>query len=225
MLLIYGNINIFRKVINMIKNSIIQSRSYEFLWYSYFNRRYDELSDNVAEAMKVCADRAYLDLCRTLRFSTKDESNTAFRDDVVNIIVQNINDLISDRDEFDTRHNELCEKIIETANSQNVLSADFTYGQAQKWLNMTLKYMLLMNFWSDKLKTVSDILHIPVDSYIIEAAEKYLKIKMSSKAWSKWDKDEYIDFQEKIRNALVGAETPMEWENHAWIKIAEIRNK
>lgn len=148
----------------MIKNAIFQSTSYEFLWYSYFNRRYDDLFVNVDEAMKVCAERAYLDLCRTLRFKTKDESHTAFRDDVVNIIVKNINNLISDSGEFDTRHNELCEKIINAANSQGILKDDFNYGQAQKWLNMTLKYMLLMGFWDEKLQPIIAFLHVPVDS-------------------------------------------------------------
>lgn len=43
----------------------------------------------------------------------------------------------------------------------------FTIGQSQKWLNMTLKYLWLLNILLDGLN--EEYLHIPVDSYIIEA--------------------------------------------------------
>lgn len=196
----------------------------DFLFYEKFKCTYRSLTENTSAALDICEDLAYRDFCRTIRFSGE---HNKFKDSVKAVITQNIDGLISvhSQKDFDQKHKNLCEKIIETANFQKVLAADFTYGQAQKWLNMTLKYMLLMGFWNDKLQPIIGFLHVPVDNYITTAAKKNFGISITSKAWSKWDRDEYIDFQTRICNALDGVETPIEWENHTWIKIAQNRNK
>ena len=49
--------------------------------------------------------------------------------------------------------------------------------------------------------------------------------KNSSKPWSKWNYEEYIAFQNCIRKAISesGYNSPIEWENAAWIEVAEYR--
>lgn len=45
----------------------------------------------------------------------------------------------------------------------------FYDGQAQKWLNMTIKYMWLTGLWHNEFSKILPKLHVPVDSFIIEA--------------------------------------------------------
>ena len=84
-----------------------------------------------------------------------------------------------------------------------------------------------MERWDNQIEPFKKYLHIPVDSYIMEAASKMLDIKIIdkqgqynlykigvSKPWSKWGYNDYIKFQEDIRNAVKGC--PMDWEFEAW---------
>ena len=135
----------------------------------------------------------------------------------------------------------------------------FSYGNAQKWVNMTLKYLYVVgnvflatevnsNFvtnYAEKINEFSDKIHIPVDSYIIEAIwkgynmEKFdknnlpeiKKLKDGSfgtyssekvRPWSQWDKKDYLKFWEELSSVK---QNPIEWEGPAWIEIAQKRNK
>ena len=139
---------------------------------------------------------------------------------------------------FDCEHKRICEEIINTYSE----ISELTYGKAQKWLNMMLKYVLM----TAEDFALKNYLHIPVDSYIMQAVGsdnpklKYcLKLECvpkkdgtvgkysesTSKPWSKWNYEEYIAFQNCIRKAISesGYSSPIEWENKAWIEIAEYR--
>lgn len=128
---------------------------------------------------------------------TKQYVRRKFRDDMCKVIVQSIeekifcNELLEIDDEqekkkkFDEIHDEICKKnIVEKAQDmmfhinespfQHILENEegesFYYGQAQKWLNMTLKYMRLVGLWKTQMKSLETCLHVPVDSFIMEAA-------------------------------------------------------
>lgn len=83
------------------------------------------------------------------------------------------------------------------------------------------------------------VLHVPVDRYIIEAVwenedvilplipEKICKNGKRGaysdekvKSWSKWEKEEYINFQNSLREKLNG-EIPIKWESSVWIEVAQ----
>lgn len=111
----------------------------------------------------------------------------------------------------------------------------FTIGQAQKWLNMTLKYLWLLNILPDGLN--EEYLHIPVDSYIIEAVgakkDNYqygleLVSPISKSSWSSWDNyDKYMDFQDEVKKVIkekYNSLTPLEWESLAWIEVAKSKS-
>ncbi|MEI3122628.1 MAG: hypothetical protein V8S81_02275 [Oscillospiraceae bacterium] len=49
-------------------------------------------------------------------------------------------------------------------------SNSFTYGHAQKWVNMTLKYLWLLDRLPEILTAKS--LHMPIDSFILEKLQK-----------------------------------------------------
>lgn len=201
------------------------------------------------DILSKCANKAYMDLCRTIRFKTDDSNVKAeYKTKICDMLVQKYDVLcntVSDcstesekQNVFDKEHNRICEEIIKTYSE----ISEFTYGQAQKWLNMMLKYVLLI----EKDSVLKRYLHIPVDSYIMQAVGsdnqklKYcLKLECvpkkngtigkysesSSKPWSKWSYEEYIAFQNAVRMAISKSayHSPIEWENGAWIEVAEYR--
>lgn len=215
----------------------------EFLKYAYFNIT---KGDSVNDILSKCANKAYMDLCRTIRFKTEDgnikaEYKTKICDMLVNeydVLINTVKIADDKQIVFDEEHNRICEKICKTYSE----ISEFTYGQAQKWLNMMLKYVLLIEGDS----VLKKYLHIPIDSYIMQAVGsdnsklKYcLKLECvpkkngtvgkysesASKPWSKWNYEEYIAFQNCIREAISesGYSSPIEWENKAWIEVAEYR--
>lgn len=217
----------------------------EFLKYAYFNIT---KGDDMNDILSKCANKAYMDLCRTIRFRTDDGAiKTEYKSKICDMLVQeysvlcNAVNACSDEEKqkiFDRKHNRICEEIIKTYSE----ISDFTYSQAQKWLNMMLKYVLLI----EENSALKSYLHIPVDSYIMQAVGsdnpklKYcLKLECvpkkngtvgkysesTSKPWSKWNYEEYIAFQNAIRTAISESDynSPIEWENQAWIEVAEYR--
>lgn len=218
----------------------------EFLMYAYFGITKADPKDII---LKKSAERAYLDLCRTIKFKTEDKDVKAeYKSKVCDKLVKEYDVLLnavntsSDKEKqnaFDREHKRICEEIIGTYSK----ICDFTYGQAQKWLNMTLKYVILL----DENSELKSYLHIPVDSFIMQTVgsdnaklKHCLKLECvpkkdgtvgkysesSSKSWSKWNYDEYIAFQNTVRKAInenTSFGSPIEWENVAWIEVAEYR--
>lgn len=215
----------------------------EFLMYAYFGITKADPKDII---LKKSAERAYLDLCRTIKFKTDDRNvKTEYKAKICGMLVKEYDVLLNavessddKQNAFDSEHNRICEEIIKAYSE----ISELTYGQAQKWLNMMLKYVLLVEGDS----VLKGYLHIPVDSYIMQTVGsdnpklKYcLKLECvpkkdgtvgkysesSSKPWSKWNYDEYIAFQNSVRTAVSesGYNSPIEWENEAWIEVAEFR--
>ncbi len=212
----------------------------EFLWYSLFYKKYDKLADDREYALKICAQRAYLDMNRTLKFDPDNTEHTDFRDEICTIIINGINKLLKcfDKSEFDCKHSEICTEIIAAAKNSNILEKRdnceevFYYGQAQKWLNMTMKYMRIMGFWADELKPLGSYLHVPVDNIIMQKASD-IGIKLprtdggsgkytdNTLPWSKWEQENYTTFQNELQGRLKEVspqEMPMEWENRVWLE-------
>lgn len=221
-----------------MENIWLNDNGIEFLLFSYFGITKNELEkDDEATKEKIvkkCAERAYRDMCRTLKFiSDSDENRKAFRKDIYCIIVRRVNnDLFQCNDEnFDNVHHEICNDIIIKANESKILQT-FSYGQAQKWLNMTIKYMRMFNCFI-KLMNDNDLenkLHVPVDAYIITKAKEEFGIMGPRDPWSKWDEKKYKNFQDNLRKAIkhhpeddngTQYKSPIEWEEKAWIEIAK----
>ena len=90
-----------------------------------------------------------------------------------------------------------------------------TYGQAQKWLNMTIKYLYCLQY--NKFKKAFHYLHVPIDNRIIKSAYKDFKIAKPVESWSKWNKEEYTNYQEKLIKAIGDKKDPLRWEFTAWL--------
>lgn len=142
--------------------------------------------------------------------------------------------------DFDDWHKAKCEEIInfmnnsiDKSNTKILKKESFTIGQAQKWVNMTLKYLWLLNALPTGVKP--EYLHVPIDSYIIEIAygnknkfENALGLleEKPKDSWSKLSEyEEYFKIQEAIRKAIKTNATnetiPIKWESLAWIEVAE----
>ena len=242
----------------MSKKIDVKQEAWDFFLYSYFGIFSEGEHDD--EKKFKCAQRAYLDLNRTLKFNEglkKDSSrNKAIKDEFVKRLSAFI---VKELESFPEK-TELAEiikkthdammkmKFVYDEGNENVLLGGETYfGQAQKWVNMTIKYMWLIGLWDDDMP-----MDVPVDSYIMEAAagrtygderdhdgenislpckggkknEPYSEgRKNSPKVWSKWDKPEYKEFQEELKKELEkkGEKSIFEWENREWIHIAKLR--
>lgn len=218
----------------------------EFLVFSYFNEEYGVLEKESEKMIEVCAQRAYLDLCRTLKYSKSTsqikEMNEEERINYENLKKNYVNEICKkikedifknfpitqNYDDFDKWHSDICQKIIKIPNDFFDLFEEesLCYGQAQKWVNMTLKYLWLLGYWkANEAEILKSVLHVPVDSYIMKAA-KDIDIKVPKKKWSKWEEREYKKFQGNIREKIKEEKkTPIEWEGQAWIEIAKKRRE
>lgn len=222
-----------------------------FLVYSYFGCDIKELADG---GKKKCARRAYLDLARTVKYkyssseldkAKKDPDKCEYRNMQNNTITNTCQNLISsienypgDNTDFDSWHKNECRKIQDTMNDtkldngEKLLKEDFTFGQAQKWVNMTLKYLWLLDMLPKGIS--AEDLHVPIDSFILEALKndnsdiscKDGTYKYQGEAWSQLTTDNYDTIQKEIRKVAKKKEnnTPIEWESTAWIKVAKERS-
>lgn len=227
----------------------------DFLLYSYFECDREE---NEIEVIQKCARRAYRDLARTVRYAhpasepekaKADSGLAAFKNlqkkhisDVCNDMAQSIYACKEGFNKFDSWHKKKCKWIIHKMNKpyddrKKFLKEDFTYGQAQKWLNMTLKYLWLLDRLPKGIKAQS--LHVPIDRFILEKLketgkfnEKSNKITGSGesffyngKTWSAMsDIENYKTLQEEIKEIAGEANLlPIEWESLAWLEVAKSR--
>ena len=220
----------------MKENKNNSSIAIDFLMYSYFG------ITSVCEREEMifaCIKRAYLDACRTIAFpncdifSKNDSKGYFFMTEVAGVIYKKINEITGDYDEW---HHSVCESIIAAGKSDRMNafygeSIQLTYGHAQKWINMTMKYLYLLETLLEKGYVVCnwEKLHVPIDSYVMEAFDRESKKKskdiLGAAAWSNIESETpYKNYQVEIRK-IANGETPVNWEGPAWINVAEIRSK
>lgn len=120
------------------------------------------------------------------------------------------------QDEFDRAHRLWRDRLMEFYSLHGVV---MTHGQAQKWINMTAKYLLVLN--DPQVSHIAHCLHVPLDRVVAEQAKADLGVKPPRRRWSKLDAGEYEDYQRHIREAiqteLVGL-NPIQWEISAWTR-------
>ncbi len=168
----------------------------EFLFFSYFSFSFETLKTEKSEIIlqKLIA-RAYRDAASHVlsikEGNPRDNQEKEKKPDY--LIFTAINDLRKN-DDFSTWHNNLCKTLRDcymtsVLEYKDSINRHFSYGIAQKWINMALKYMAIIR---DLCKTLPDSLisapfnqeygqlidsrreefHVPVDRYIINAAGK-----------------------------------------------------
>ena len=233
------------------------SQTLEFLTFAYFGHTCDDLAAMCPRCrIRICAEKAYLDWNRTITFNemATEIDKAGFQKEGCSKIVEGISKVlvheglksVSGQEAvqkwFDEIHKEICSELLSFANSCKISdnSEDlllnligekgFYYGQAQKWLNMTFKYLVLLGI--DDLSSLKACLHVPVDRYILKAAagkkplgnfslhkpiapqnnpdnkqESKLDYyhedgKKKSQPWSRYNENDYINLQIDIRKAI-----------------------
>lgn len=217
---------------------ISDSFKYEQLFFFVFGISIKESDD---KKKCICVEKAYRDFCRTIKYQ-KDadvEKKASFKEKTTKLIINLINNypVIDDHEElsFDDWHRKAIEGIIELSEKFSYLfrgSEFITVGQAQKWLNMSIKYMRMMDVLNERMEP--EFIHVPIDNYIIDAVKKQEKIAEQfnveglgikptfSESWSRIDNyDEYSDYQQKIREELkIKHCLPIDWESEVWMAEA-----
>lgn len=132
--------------------------------------------------------------------------------------------------EFNTWHRKVCNQLRKVyENSTTAKCGTLTYGQAQKWINMTIKYLLIIyelygfdEAWNEFFKSA----HIPIDSIMYKTVKNELHVDPPKESWSKLDDySEYLEYQNSIRQAVEKVRcssnccfdpVPLMWEMENW---------
>lgn len=175
---------------------------FEYLLRLYFGSDSDRLS--------CCIGRAYRDLNRTLHGFAKVPKGVGIRaraSAVVRAFLTHLGGTSLDQAEFDRRHQAACTELCSIYSAAGF--AAFRVGQAQKWLNMALKYVFA--FGQDRLPGYADVFglaHIPLDNIILDELRGYGVPRLTT-PWSRLDKyEEYMGIQHWVRSAFPGS-TPL----------------
>lgn len=154
--------------------------------------------------------RAYRDLCRTLKYNGQDPSREKSKAE--KLLESSIDRLlVEDNDQcgFDAWHQDLCRELAKVFEN---LNCGFTFGHAQKWVNMALKYLYVCD--PCLMGDLTDLLHAPIDSITLRAAAKEGVDPLCEK-WSQMDDpNAYYAYQNKLRET-VGVPLIL-WELEAW---------
>lgn len=250
----------------------VDSATLDFLVYTLFGKSYREILEMADEGMDgvldLCAQRAYRDLSRTLRFYSADskdggkEVETKKREllkKVREAVVGGSNALLraESQDEFDCLHEKLCGGEVSANSCQSITvtaretpGSDvlkpvgkegkiFYSGQAQKWLNMTLKYFWILGFpqFEDGPCNVKGYLHAPIDGFVLAALKRDEALSALMQAgdlgngidankvhecvrvpWSHWSYENYKTIQMVVRSlSESSSRCPIEWEMDTWL--------
>lgn len=133
-------------------------------------------------------------MSRTLRLRPAVDANGArdLRQQVQDAMVQVLEETPSIRshEEFDAHHRQWCLRLMDFYTHHGVA---LTHGQAQKWINMTAKYLLVLN--DARVGDLVRFLHVPIDNVIAKQAEAELQVERPKSRWSKLDTDGYEYYQ------------------------------
>ena len=211
----------------------ISNNMQEFLIKSYFGDTDDE------GLYETCAWRAYQDVARSISYfytvstlqSMKNDDKDKVKDfkDLKESFKSEIVNILKDEKESQVKPRELIEQVLEKVDqysAKGLFLDAFTYGHAQKWVNMFFKYLWLF----EELPIDEKELDVPIDSYIIHAITKdaennkygfsvLIEGLKDETAWSALDEDLYIKIQDEIKKGIgrkYSNLSLLEWETKAW---------
>lgn len=186
---------------------------------------------SIQDKYKAAVFRAYRDFNRTIDFpasikelakkeqKVEEHRRTVLKSRIVELMRTEILRLHAiepiDKESFDLWHKALCNNILSIYNDAGVFA--FSYGQSQKWINMTIKYLYLLQ--EDSFEREFPYLHVPIDNYIMDIAQSSFGMVKPKVAWSSWTYRQYIDYQTELQSHIID-ESPLRWEFHSWLTAA-----
>jgi hypothetical protein len=180
----------------MRQNSVLNRSDYEYfliVWCFGFNPEEDYLLR--------CIKSAYRDFSRTLHGIQQIQAKENLDREVRSVLKHELSGLPNlqpDQQTFDDWHHDTCKRLSEVYSTYGYHS--FLLGQAQKWINMTLKYIYLLG--EERVPGYASLYsycHMPIDRIIVDRLAA-LGSPVLSKSWSRIDDyDEYWRYQNWIR--------------------------
>ena len=173
------------------------------------------------DAVILVSKRAYRDVNRTIHGMGSLKDADELRDEIHQSIVDFVERLeeVTDQGEFDWRHRDWCLGAMATFSNYPHRDRErfgLTYGQAQKWLNMTLKYLSVLGHTG--VSSIYPYLHAPLDRVVYRQARKAWGLAAPAGTWSKLGEKKYCEYQESLRDAAQGDfESVMDWEADLWV--------
>lgn len=242
----------------------------EFMIYTNFGIDFED--GQTDKILEVAIDKAYNDATMQGAYNALNKSGefpnlSSIKKEILNRI-ENLLSKEYSKDYSDC-HKEICSYLTGAYKNVKLDKTDdpaFTYGNAQKWINMTMKYLYILaeifheyayecdfDQHFNRIQELYKDLHVPVDSYIIEAVWNDLKQKegipykidkltkktddngnripgaySSDKyiSWSNWGNEKDDRQYEKFQDLInKNEEDPLDWEHREWIRIAKKRKK
>ena len=201
-------------MLDKVRETSVDEDILDFLKYVYFG--------DFSNPIEAASGRAYLDMNRTLRLKPlPDDVRLMLRRKVNLIFAEELPKLslkdIPNQDSFDSWHQNVSNQMKRIYLDNGVV---FTYGHAQKWLNMTIKYLYMLEATS--FDEVFEYLHVPLDNYVFDIASSNLDIERPKQPWSRWDDydHQYLAYQKAIRKKISQG-SPLRWEFRYWLRAVQ----
>ncbi len=164
--------------------------------------------DYLAHPILSAVNTAYLDFARTQHGFGKKTNKNEIHSERVSYLVERIsyicNNKFDNQKDFDDYHKETTEKLVK------ISQKDFTVGQGQKWINMSLKYCLIIDPRNYSIN--SRYFHIPIDNIVLGILKGFPSV-------GKWSRirnyDHYLKFQKWFRKEYADKE-PIMSELEIW---------
>jgi hypothetical protein len=163
----------------------------------------------------------YLDVNRTIR-GIEPEQSRLFRQTVVSFLHDLLTNPPKNQQDFDLLHYQCCQQCLETSTAGK---ARIHYGQAQKLLNMSLKYLYnefavyygKLNQFRFPDNNIEYFFHLPIDSQIRGFLVSNCNfVDPTLLPWSQWTNHHYISFQSQLRNCISSDYKPLEIDYLLW---------
>jgi hypothetical protein len=161
----------------------------------------------------------YLDVNRTLG-GIDPEQSRQFKDVVGSFISDLLASPSENQEVFDILHRQCCEECLGSTGNAHI-----HYGQAQKLLNMSLKYLYneyavyrgKTNQFRFPDNNIEHFFHLPIDSQIRDFLVRNCHFIAPTRIpWSQWNYEHYISFQRQLRQRNNPKFCPLEIDYMLW---------
>lgn len=183
--------------------------------------RIKQCAESPVTSIRQVVQLAYLDVNRTIR-GINSEQSQSLRQAIVSFIEKLLAAPPTNQAEFDQLHHQCCQTCLAYSSTSG---ARIHYGQAQKLLNMSLKYLYneyatykgKLNQFEFPDNNIEHIFHLPIDSQIRDYLVDHCHfVDPTRLPWSQWIYEDYISFQHQLRKRLNAQYRSLEIDYMLW---------
>jgi len=192
--------------------------------YSRFKKegyRIKKYAEQPVTTIPQIVQLAYLDVNRTIR-GIESKQSSLLKQTVVSFFEKLLTDPPMNQTAFDQLHLLCCRQCVGFSSPNG---ASIHYGQAQKILNMSLKYIYneyatyngKLNQFEFPDNDMERFFHLPIDSQIRDfLVHNCHFIDPTRLPWSQWCYEHYISFQHQLRKRINIQHSPLEIDYMLW---------